>query len=86
MVSAQPLEGLETKISHTVHLVYVTPPHYKNPRYHGSGELPWLAILHAFVTHCCWEKLKLSTTPLGEDNYKLVDTLLNSAPCTSSLG
>lgn len=23
------------------------------------------------VTHCCWEKLALSRTPVGEDNWQL---------------
>lgn len=46
MVSAQPLEGPEIKVSYMVRKS-VRPIPIKNIGEHGLGELPWLVISHA---------------------------------------
>lgn len=50
------------------------------------GESAWLAMLHEYCIHHCWEELTLSMTSQREDDGNEFETLLDSAPCISSLG
>lgn len=84
-ISAHPSEGLEITFRHEETQPYLHDQAATTTQ--GTKiQINWQYAI-CIVTHGCWERLALSTEPLEEDNSKLhLGTLLDSAPCTSSLG
>lgn len=78
IVSDQPLEDMETKVTHMSGQLFDGTSPQENPGYQGSGELPWLAGFCAYCHPSVTGRSKRS--PLGQDDREFcLWSLLNLA-------